>query len=262
MVSKSDVAQLYVLGDLGDARGKLGPAHSRATKPQMMVAAGIVTDGSSYSSRLGNCVVCIEDRLHRPDPRLAGGALSLALMHNFIFGGTRLSRNLSELKAQGHRLALHEDCGALKLVAGVVIDELSSVTARGYTPLKAMGVDVPTPTRQRIARWAKAFPRDYVDMDAALKVVHQVDPVPGQHNAVFAAISLEDGVSFTGGPRLKRETNGLLAFAFDPWVARRSAQRIAVSRDDAAAAEALALVFTAQIFLTLGGPDLRVALHR
>jgi hypothetical protein len=265
-MTSTAVAQLLVLGKLADARGKLGPAHSKATQAQMATATSIVTDASSYSSRLGEGVICVEDRLHRDNPRLAGGALSLALMHHFVFGGAHLSDNLRELKAQGFRLALHEDCGALKLVANLVISELSSTSARGYTLLGAMGVDVPAKTRQRIAEWAAAFPSDYVDIDmtsraSVLKAVHEFDPVPGEHNAVFAAISRKDGVSFTGGPRLKRETNGLLAFAFDPWVARRSAQRIGVNRDDQLAAEMLALVFTAQVFLTLGGPDLRVALH-
>lgn len=260
-MASTAVAQIHTLGDLADARGKLGPAHSKASQLQMATATGIVTHAGSYSSRIGDCVVCVEDRLHRNDPRLAGGALSLALMRNFIFGGARLSGDLRELEAQGHRLALHEDCGALKLVSGLVIDELSKTDARGYQLLAAMGVDVPSKIRQRIAVWAKAFPRDYVDLAQALKVVHEIDPVPGEHNAVFAAISREDGVSFVGGPRLKRDTNGLLAFAFDPWVARRSARRIGVSREDQVAAEMLALVFTAQVFLTLGGPDLRVALH-
>lgn len=261
MVSTTDVAQLFVLGDLADARGKLGPAHSKATQPQMSAATAVVTDANSYSSHLGECVICVEDRLHRDNPRLAGGALSLALMHNFVFTGAHLSDNLRELKAQDMRLALHEDCGALKLVAGLVIDELSSTNARGYALLGAMGVDVPAEIRRRIADWAHTFPRDYVDIDEALKIVHEVDPVSGEHNAVFAAVSREDGASFTGGPRLKRETNGLLAFAFDPWVARREAQRIAINRDDAIAAEMLALVFAAQVFLTLGGPDLRIAIH-
>lgn len=265
-MASTGVAQLFVLGDLADARGKLGPIHSKATQQQMTTALHIATDAASYSSSLGACVICVEDRLHRNNPRLAGGALSLALMHNLIFGGAHLSDNLRELKAQGFRLALHEDCGALKLVAGLVINELSSTNARGYTLLAAMGVNVPLAVRRRIASWAGKFPRDYVDInmasrEAVLKTVHEFDPVPGQHNAVLAAISREDGVSFTGGPRLKRETNGLLAFAFDPWVARREAQRIGVSRTDQAAAEMLALVFTAQVFLTLGGPDLRVALH-
>ena len=260
-MASTTVAQLYTLGDLADARGKLGPAHSKATQAQMAVATSVVSDATSYSSQLDGCVACVEDRLHRNSPRLAGGALSLALMHHLIFGGAHLSDSLRELKAQGFRLALHEDCGALKLVAGLVIDELSDTNARGYALLGAMGVDVPATIRRRIADWARAFPRDYVDMDEALKIVHEVDPVPGEHNAVFAAVSREDGVSFVGGPRIKRETNGLLAFAFDPWVARREAQRIGVSRDDQTAAEMLALLFTAQVFLTLGGPDLRVALH-
>ncbi len=260
-MASTTVAQLFVLGDLATTRGKLGPAHSHATSAQMAIATGIITDASSYSSKIGDTVICVEDRLHRLDPRLAGGALSLALIRNFVFGGRHLSEDLRELKALGFRLALHEDCGALKLVTGLVIDELSKLDADGYTLLSAMGKNVPLAVRKRIAVWARSFPRDYVDIEAAMRVVHEIDPVPGRHNAVFAAVSEEDGVTFVGGPRLMRETKGLLAFGFDPWIARRSAQRIAVTRDDIQAGETLALLFTAQVFLALGGSDLRVALH-
>lgn len=253
--------QLAVLGELANARGKLGPNHSHATSAQMATATAIVTDRTSYG-RVGTTVVCVEDRLHRLDPRLAGGALSLALMRNFLYGGRRLSADMRELRALDFRLALHQDCGALKLVSGVVVSELGSTAAEGYVLLRAMGVNVPLAVRRRIAAWARTFPADYVDLDAARKLAHEVDSIQGEHNAVFAAVNLQEGVSFTAGPRLKRETGGLLAFAFDPWVARRVAARIAVNRDDAAAAETLALVFTAQVFLTLGGKDLRIALHR
>lgn len=260
-MASTSIAQLFVLGNLAAAQGKLGPAHSNATSAQMAIATGIVTDPHSYG-RVGSTVVCVEDRLHRPDPRLAGGAVSLALMHNFLYGGPFLSATLRELKAQGFRLALHTDCGALGLVArGFIASELSNVAAEGYKLLAAMGYNVPTAVHRRIADWARSFPVGYVDLAGAQKVVHEIDQIAGQHNPVFAAVSKEKGVSFTGGLRLKRETNGLLAFAFDPWVARQASQRIGVSRDDQVAAEALALVFTAQVFLTLGGPDLRIAVH-
>ena len=260
-MASTSVAQLFVLGDLAAAKGNLGAAHSKATTSQMTTATGIMTDPSSYG-RVGSTVICVEDRLHRLDPRLAGGALSLALMHNLAHGGRLLSENLRELKAQGFHLALHGECGALGLVAkGFVASELSDVNAEGYKLLAVMGYDVPMKVRERIAIWARTLPADYVDLEAAQKVVDEIDQITGQHNAVYAAVSKQEGVSFTGGPRLKRETNGLLAFAFDPWIAKPNARRIAVSRDDQIAAEALALVFTAQVFLTLGGPDLRVALH-
>ncbi len=261
-MASTSVAQLYTLGDLATAQGTLGAAHSKATKSQMTVAAEIVTNPRSYGT-VGTTVICVEDRLHRPDPRLAGGAVSLGLMHNFLYGGPLLSVNLRELKAQRIRLALHRDCGALKLVAnGFVQRELSNVNAEGYKLLAAMGVDVPMNVRTRIAAWARNMPAEYVDLDTVMKTVNEIDEIEGAHNAVFAAVSMKDGVSFTGGPRLKRETNGLLSFAFDPWVARRVARQIGVARDDQAAAEVLALVFTAQVFLALGGSDLRVALHR
>ena len=261
-MASTAVAQLFALGQLAAARGKLGPAHSRATQQEMAITTSIMTDPHSYG-RVGTTVICVEDRLHRPDPRLAGGALALALMHNFLFEGRHLSANLQELKTQGFRLALHEDCGALNLVASLaVIGELANTDAEGYKLLSAIGVEVPLQVRQRISRWAQKFPADYVDRERSRSVVHEIDKVEGEHNAVAAAVSLEVGASFTAGPRLKQQTNGLLAFAFDPWVAHKSAQRIGVSRPDIAAAEALALVFTAQVFLTLGGPDLQVALHQ
>ena len=261
-MANTTAAQLHVLGTLAQARGELGSAHSHATSAQMTIGRGIVTAADGYGP-VGMCVICVEDRLHRPDPRLAGGALSLALMHNFLFGGRHLSGNLLELKAQGFRLALHEDCGALNLVANLaVIKELTNINAEGYKLLAAMGIVVPMVVRKRIAAWAQKLPADYVDRQKALAVVHDIDKVKGQHNADFAAVNFKVGTSFTAGPRLKRETGGLLAFAFDPWVARTCAQRIGVSRGDMLAAEMLALVFTAQVFLTLGGSDLEIALRR
>jgi hypothetical protein len=228
----------------------------------MAIATSIVTDPGNYSP-VGTTVICVEDRLHRPDPRLAGGAVSLALMHNLLYGGALMSGNLRELKALLFRLALHRKCGALGLVQdGFIQRELSDVNAEGYKLLAATGINVPMAVRRRIAKWATALPANFVDMDAVMSAVDEIDDIEGEHNAVFAAVSLEGGASFIGGPRLKKETNGLLSFGFDPWVAKTSARRIGVAREDQAAAEALALVFTAQVFLALGGPDLKVALHR
>jgi len=259
MGSTSEV-QIFTLGDLAAAKGKLGAAHSRATNGQMATATTILTDPASYGS-VGTTVICVEDRLHRFDPRLAGGALSLALMYNFMHGGTRLSQDLLELKARGFHLALHADCGALGLVAkDFVATELTNVNAEGYKLLASMGIKVPMAVRERIAAWARNLPAGYADVEAAQKAVDEIDQITGQHNAVFAAVSARNGRSFTGGPRLKAATNGLLSFAFDPWVAKPNAQRMGGTSDDQAVAETLALVFTAQVFLALGGPDLKVAL--
>lgn len=228
----------------------------------MDTATTIVTDSSSYG-RVGTTVVCVEDRLHRLDPRLAGGALSLALMRNLLYGGSLLSEDLRDLKARGFRLALHDDCGALALVAkGFVASQLSDVNAEGYKLLAAMGYDVPMNVRKRIALWARNLPASYVDLETGMKFVDELDQIVGAHNAVFAAVSQKEGVSFIGGPQFKKQTHGLLSFVFDPWAARSNARRMTDSQDDASAAETLALLFTAQVFLTLGGPDLRIALHR
>ena len=260
-MASTTVAQLFVLGRLAAARGKLGRTHSKATDSQMATARNIATDPHSYG-RVGTTVICVEDRLHRPDPRLAGGALSLALMRNFLYHGSLLSGDLRELRALGFHLAFHMDCGALGLVAkGFIQRELASTNAEGYKVLEALGYNVPVEIRKRIAKWAQQLPDNYVDLEAAMAAADQIDQITGQHNAVLAAVSKEPGVSFTGGPRLKHETGGLLAFAFDPWVARLSARQIGVTRGEQAAAEALAQVFTAQVFLTLGGRDLLVAVH-
>lgn len=251
----------YQLGDLAEAQGALGPLHSHATEQQMRTGVEVVTDPGSYTSELGDEVCCVEDRLHLALPRLAGGGLSLALMRNFLFGGARLSRDIELLRALGFRVILHDDCGALKLVVPVVKEKLSRVDAESYRALEALGIKVPMNIRQRIATWALSLPVDYVDADKARTLVDRVDSVEGSHNAVFAVVGTLDGESFIGGPRLSRETDGLLAFVFSPWVARRSATRMTESEADAAAAEVLALVFTAQVLLTLGGRDLRVAVR-
>lgn len=266
MASKP-ATRLFTLGNLATARGKLGIAHSHATIDQMSAAAGIVTDPRNYS-KVGTTVVCVEDRLDRPDSRLAGGALSLALMRNLLYDGLLLSEDLRDLKARDFHLALHADCGALGLVAqGFISSQLSNVNAEGYKLLDAMGYDVLMSVRKRIAEWANKLPTGYVDLEAAMKFVDEFDQVRGQHNAVFASVSREKGIGFVGGERLKRTTNGLLTFTFTPWAAIQNAERLvgartAEARQDVLAAEALALLFTAQVFLTLGAPDLRVALYR
>lgn len=263
MASTTVVAQSFLLGDLAKARGKLGPAYSHATPAQIGVAAGIVGNPANYSKQLESAIICVDDRLHRRASRLAGGALCPALMRNFLYRGTLLSQDLRELKKQGFPFPLwfHEDCGALGLAPTLIPDELSDVNAEGYKLLGRLGVTVPMPIRYRIARWATTVNPRYFDIEKALKVADGVDKVHGSHNAAFAVIDTRDGESFIGGPELSDATGGLLAFVCTPWVAIRSARKMAVPRSDQEAAAALALVFTAQVFLTLGGPDLRVALR-
>jgi len=233
----------------------------------MDTAIAIAVDPSSYSQKLEGCVICVEDRLYpngqrKQAPRLAGGALALGLMRNLIFGGALLSQDLQELRSLGLYVALHDDCGALRLAPELIPAELSHINAGGYRLLEALGLRIPMLVRQRIAEWARRVPKDYVDTAAAMQVVNEVEPTVGTHNAVLAAVSLVSGESFVAGPRLFTDTGGLTGFAFDPWVAERDGHRIAVSQDDAAAAAALAQVFTAQVLLTLGGQDLQVVLHR
>jgi hypothetical protein len=209
----------------------------------------------------------MEDRLG-PDgsrmhaPRLAGGALSLALMHNFLYGGATLSGNLRELRRLGHYLVFHEDCGALALGAMLVRGRLVNPAASGYGVLGGLGIGAPPVLRRRIVEWARNLSVDYFDVPRAIRVVSEVEQIAGQHNAVEAVVSHRDGYSFVAGPQLATRTNGLLAFAFDPWVARRKAREIGVSAIDQAAAALLSQVFTAEALLQLGGSDLRVTVHR
>lgn len=288
-MASTRTAQVITLGDIAYARGRLGPAHSHATSDQIRLVTELVTASSSYRARLESCVICVEDRLdvngyRKHAARLAGGALSLALMYNFylfLIGakveGRRLSDDLRALHELGLYLVLHDDCGALKLVANVIkgfvpqdgkgeFKGLADMHAEGYKLLAAIGRNVTPKVREDIAAWAKRFPKNYVDVSPRqaleMGIIDEVEHIVDEHNAVIAAVSLADGESFTAGPELDERAGGLKAFAFDVWAALRAAHRITVSREHAGATDALALVFTAQVFLVLGGPDLLVSVHR
>jgi hypothetical protein len=254
------------LGSIVTPRGVLGEAHSRATSDQMGVVAEVIGAPSSFSTELQNCVICVEDRFG-PDgtrmhaPRLAGGALALGLMWHFLYGGDHLSDCLGELKKLGFYLVLHEDCGALKLAPTLVPERLSDPEADGYKVLQKLGLVTDTDARTLISAWAKHLPEGFFDIDECRKVVDEVEDIVGEHNAVAAVVSLKTGESFVGGPTLSERTNGLLAFAFDPWAARVNGQRMGVALAKTQAAIRLGQVFTAEVLLQLAGPDLSIVVH-
>src|SRR6266496_3830760 len=145
-------AQTYLLSNLAPTRGQLGPDHSHATPAHMDTAIAIAVDPSSYSQKLEGCVICVEDRLYpngqrKQAPRLAGGALALGLMRNLIFGGALLSQDLQELRSLGLYVALHDDCGALRLAPELIPAELSHINAGGYRLLEALGLRIPMMVR-------------------------------------------------------------------------------------------------------------------
>jgi hypothetical protein len=258
--------RLLQLGKLATARGTLGPRHSRATPHQMEVARRIITDPTSYTTHLKRGVICIEDRLNADGQRmhaarLAGGALSVCLMHNLLYGGAHLSDNAAELRKLRHRLVFHNDCGALGIASMLIHERLTSPNAAGYTFLRHLGVEVPEAARERIAAWASGVPDDFIDADRTLAKADEVEDTVGEHNAVLVAVSKRNGEAFVAGPRLSDETDGLLAFAFTPWAAVRAGNALGVTRDEQKAAALLAQVFTAEALLELCNSDLQVAVR-
>lgn len=255
------------LGDVTTACGALGPKHAGATPEQIQTADRILQDHTSYSTELENCVICVDDRLgldrrRKQAPHLGGGALTLGLMYHLLYGGNKLSDCLRELKRLGFYLVMHNDCGALQLAPSLVPEYLSSIEADGYKVLEALGLETDAPLRRRIAVWASSLPKDFFDVDESKRIVDEVEDVIGQHNAVAVAVSLRDGESFVAGPELGAQTEGLRAFAFDPWAAKRAGIRMGVALEESMAAERLGQLFTAEVLLQLAAADLEIVVHK
>jgi len=220
----------------------------------------LIGRSSSYAPYAHNGVICVDDRLNGA-AGLAGGALSLAFMQNYLFGGRLFSHALHYLQALGIYLSIHDNCGALVLAGdGLVQRVLTDVRAHGYRFLEALGLTVPMSIRRNIAAWAHNLPADFVDLGESKKVVKEVRSVSGPHLAGFVGVSLVDGYGFTAHDELKCET-GMLAFRFDPTAAFREVRRVVTEGARAREAAYLALVFTTEVLLELTGPDLVVGVY-
>lgn len=255
----------FWLGCAANARGKLGVKTLGATDKQMAAVKRYLSSPTSYSDMgLRNEVICIDDRLSVSGdrlraPRLAGGGLCLVLMHDLWDGGShRLGVDLSQLRHEGFLLATHGNgCGALKAAPQLVPARLVNPDAQGYALLRAMGIDTPDRHCARIARWAFSINERSFDSINA-KGFTDSEPLVGGHRAVGAAVCKRDGYTFVSEPQLAQASDGLLVFAFDPWAADRAADRMDASQDTRAAMALLGKVFTAEVLLELGGPDLLV----
>ncbi len=249
-------SQVFRLGDIAPTRGNLDPIRLEAHEHKIARGVEIIGHPACYTPYVHNGVICIDDRLSGAASP-AGEALSLAFMHNYLFGGTLLSHALHNLRALGTHLSFHDNCGALELAAnGFVQKHLTDTRAHGYKFLRRIGYNVPTTIRRNIAAWARDL---HVDFDASAKAVKEVLGVSGTHLAGFAAVSRVSGYGFTAHEKLRRDT-GMLAFRFDPAVAFREARVVsATARSNEAAC--LALVFTAEVILELTGPELVVGVY-
>lgn len=248
--------RVFRLGDLAPARGSLDPVNLKAHEDEVARGIRLMSLPSSYAPYINEHVICIDDRLSGA-AGLAGGALSLGFMHNYLFGGRFLSHALHHL----HSL-FHKECGALDLVMnGFVQRRLTNVHAGGYKFLEAIGFKVPMMIRRNIAAWARTLPINFVDLDESMGVAKAILGVSGPHIGGLIGVSLNSGHGFTAHDELKRET-GMLAFRFDPTVAFREVKRIAAGHAKADEAALLALVFTAEVILELMGPEAIVGIHK
>lgn len=253
--------QVFRLGDLAPARGNLDPTSLKACENKVAQGSKLMGLSSSYTPYASRRVICVDDRLSGA-AGLAGGALSLAFMHNYLFGGRVLSYALRCLRSLGTHLSFHEQCGALELaMSGLVQKHLTNVNADGYKILRALGYNAPMAVRRSIAAWAGALPANFVDRNESMSVAREILGVSGPHLAGFVGVSLVRGHGFTALSELKRET-GMLAFRFDPTVAFREASRITAEHAKASEAAYLALVFTAEVLLELTGPELIVGVYK
>jgi hypothetical protein len=259
-MSRMSASRVFRLGDLAPARGTLDPLNLEAHEDKITRGAELIGHPASYTPYGHDGVICVDDRLSGA-AGLAGGALSLAFMHNYLFGGTLLSHSLHQLQAIGTRLSFHDNCGALELAtSGLIQRHLTDVRADGYKIVEGLGYGVPMRIRRNIAAWSRDLPVDFVDHDESMAAAEEVLGVSGTHLAGFVGVSLVSGYGFTAHDELKRETD-MLAFRFDPTVAFREARLVTDEHARASEAAYLALVFTAEVLLELTGPELIVGVY-
>ena len=247
------------LGEIVPPRGKLGPGAYRAPSAQVDAGRKVIASSASYHTTPRASVRCIDDRLH--GVRLAGGALSQALMHQFLRGGKLLSDDLVALRRLIAELILHDDCKALEIAPMIVKSRLIDPNATGYQFLSRIGIDIPVDDRKRIVEWARTIPGDYFDARKALRVASIVEPVDGPHVAGYGVVALRPGETFIGDKQLQ-DASGLKTFVITPWVAFRDA-RIMEPHDEnlARAAAHLALIFTIEVFLEIAGKDMEIGVR-
>lgn len=257
-IPHTQTPRVFHLGDLAPARGKHNPVHGEAATR----GTALIGRPSSYTQYSNpRRIICVDYRLSGA-AGLAGGALSLAVMFNYLFGGDRLSHALAYLRETDAYLSLHEECGALRLTGGGFIQRhLTDVNAAGYRFLAGIGYDIPMQTRRKIAAWARGLPADFVDLDRSLGLADEILNVSGSQCGGFVGVSLAYGYGFMAHKQLERET-GMGAYRFDPAAAFREAGRMTDDHTKAEEAANLVLILTAEVLLELGGPRMIGGIYR
>ncbi len=106
---------------------------------------------------------CMESR---PGGGLAGGCLTLALMHNAVTGCDDFIAAVYELSSLGFELHLHDDCVALRewrSALQLMVDP-DAPLYRLYDRLHPV-FPLDVASRQALATWARHMPSDYVPLD-------------------------------------------------------------------------------------------------
>lgn len=246
------------------ARGTLGPSCFGASAEQMQAIRNLLQWPTSYTGKgLRDEAICIDDRVNASNsriwgPRLAGGGLTLIMMHDTWDGGTHeLGVDQSQLRDEHFRLATHQGgCGALKAAPKIITQRLVNPDTCGYGLLRRMGIETPDRYRVRVAAWAKQLTERSFE-SIAIDGFDDSEQLVGEHRAVGVAVCLREGHTFIAEAQLAQVGN-LLVFAFDPWMADRTARQMPTDRDSQAVAALMGKVFTAEVLLELGGSDLFV----
>lgn len=248
------------LGALSTTSGTFQPSLYGASSAQAQAGTQIIGGSDAYMSTQASMkdgVCCMDDRLDGW-LRLAGGALLPALMKNFVHDGELLSGDLRWLKEHGFYLLLHEDCGALaKLLT--ILARLQNPEAAGYRLLEADGVYADAGDRRAVAAWAATVTPDYADVDAAKEMVHEVQPVVGQHVAGYVSLIDRPGVTLDAAKKIE-DASSLKTLVVTLWVADEIAAYLTDDETLRRRAALLARVFSAETVLVLGGPEMVAAL--
>lgn len=243
------------------AEGSYGS--SSLTREQWEATAETVQELRYYEMKFWP-IDCIDDRLSGGGG-LAGGGLSLALMHHYIHGGERLSDNLRGLSRLGVPLSLHTGCGALEL-ARRVVSELSSPSCQVYELLDRLGLPSGSRShRDAIAIWASGMPQNYIDAEPSLQLVRHglgdfgsvTEPI-GDHKTSCVLVNHRWGEVFLGSHEMAIRTDGYRPLLVNAWAPRRTSGLLSYDREVCQVAEVIAFAFTFAVICKLGDATLDI----
>lgn len=222
----------WLLGEYG--RGSLG-ARGMSDETADVVAA-VLDNENNYVRPHEGPVICMDGRF--PGGGLAGGAITLALQDNYLWGGRRLSYNLQSLLRSGRQLWMHRGCAAVSSATEVVKRDLCNVESPAFV---LAGIRDPQtydlPQLRNVADWARSLPSGYFDIEAAMEMLSEhpqgtVAEPHGEHDPRCAIINWRPWMDFVGYDAYTQETGLLGPIVIDAWMSDAMARELGRNCND------------------------------